>query len=42
MPESPTPKRRAFGLLAIGAAGVFGLVAAAGLYSEAVRVPDQP
>jgi hypothetical protein len=37
-----TPQRRALAGLAMGALGAVGLVAAAGLYTEAIRVPDQP
>jgi hypothetical protein len=42
MPASRTPQRRAFAGLAIGAAGALGVLTAAGIYTEAVRVPDQP
>jgi hypothetical protein len=42
MPAPHTLRRRALAALAIGAAGVVGGVAAVGLYSEVVRVPDQP
>jgi hypothetical protein len=42
MPEPHNPKRRALAALAIGAAGVAGVFAAAGLCAEAIRVPDQP
>ena len=39
MPAPHSSQRRALGGLALGA---LGLVAAAGLYTEAIRVPDQP
>jgi hypothetical protein len=42
MPTPHTLRRRAIATLAIGAAGVVGAATVAGLYSEAVRVPDQP
>lgn len=38
-PALATPSRRALAGLAIGA---IGLVTAAGLYTEAMRAPDQP
>jgi hypothetical protein len=42
MPAPRTPRRRALAGLALGALGAFGVVTAAGLYTEAIRVPDQP
>jgi hypothetical protein len=42
MPAPHTLPRRALTGLAIGAIGALGVVAAAGLYAETIRVPDQP
>jgi hypothetical protein len=43
MPAPHSSQRRALGGLALGALGaVGGLVVAAGLYAESIRVPDQP
>jgi hypothetical protein len=42
MPAPQTLPRRALTGLAIGAIGALGVVAAAGLYAETIRVPDQP
>ncbi|HEY5317247.1 MAG TPA: hypothetical protein VIJ20_04660 [Solirubrobacteraceae bacterium] len=43
MPGPRTPRKRALAGLALGAVGALGaVVAAAGLYAEAIRVPDQP
>jgi hypothetical protein len=43
MPALRTSLRRALAGLAIGALGVVGVIAAAaGLYAETIRVPDQP
>ena len=42
MPAPHPPQRRALAGLAMGALGAVGVLAAAGLYAETTRVPDQP